>query len=306
MAYQRSTLKLFSDDTSSASTVVLESKGDATVFTSSQTLAFNNNVTVPVSRVLTAFDLSGLSHNVGQKLSVNTAAILAEVLAREEGDDDLLGPLDDLFANHTIRGVRTGVSTNATSITANSTSISTNGTNITGNSTAISQEITNRAAAVSAEATLRANRDDALLGVTGNALTDYTIFGCKEAIDDTNLNVSSNDDDIAANLASINTNTANITSNDTDIAANTASIDELKGDLATILDGSSINFDDLSYAVNQYATANGTTGVLDILNNLAERCTHLEGVLDELLNGELGHETPPLNNMPINAPVQTP
>lgn len=305
MAYQRSTLKLYSDETSSASTVVLESKDTSTLFTSSQPLAFANSVTVSTGNVLTAFDLSASSHNVGQKLTVNAAAIVTEALARDAKDLELLGPVGDTFGNLTIRGVNAGVSTNITdintnanNIASNTTSISTNTANITTNLQAITAEVNARTTAVSAEATLRADGDAALLGATDDDLTDNTIFGCKEAIIDTNINVTSNDVDIAANLASINTNTANITSNDADIAANTASIDELKGDLATILDGSSINFDTLSAAVDTFAAANSDTGVLDILENLAARCTHLEGVLNELLNGDLSPTVTTLNDMP--------
>lgn len=301
--YKRHRLRLYSPD--EASTVVLESKNASTVFTSGQTLAFANSVTVNDGSVLTAYDGSSTSYDVGSQLTTNAAAIVTEATNRATGDADLLGTVSDTFAaNVTVRGVRAGVttniadiSTNATNITSNASSISTNTANITVNSAAIAQEITDRTTAVSAEATLRANGDAALLGATGDALTDNTIFGCKEAIIATNVNVSSNDVDIAANLASINLNTANITSNDTDIAANTASIDELKGDLATILDGSSINFDTLSAAVDTYTATNTNTGVLDILENLAARCTHLEGVLDELLNGDLS-PVASLNDMP--------
>lgn len=304
--YKRNRLRLYSPD--EASTVVLESKNGSTVFTSGQTLAFANSVTVNDGSVLTAFDGSSTSYDVGSQLTTNAAAIVTEATNRANGDADLLGTVSDTFAaNVTIRGVRAGVTTNisnissnAGNITSNASSISTNSANITTNAAAIAQEITDRTTAVSNEATLRTAGDAALLGATGDALSDNTIFGCKEAIQATNANVSSNDTDIAANLASINTNTANIASNDTDIAANTASINELKGDLATILDGSSIDFDTLSAAVDNYATTvSSTTGVLDILNNLAARCTHLEGVLDELLNGDLSPVSA-LTNMPVN------
>ena len=312
LGYKRHVLRLYSPD--EASTVVLESKNAATVFTSGQTLAFANSVTVEYGTVsdpniLTVFDGPSTSYDVGSQLTTNAAAIVTEATNRTNGDADLLGDSESSFGDTvpTIKGVKAGVSTNNTAIASNATNIGNNATNIGNNTTSIgtnatnlTAEVNNRTAAVTAEENARIAADAVLLGATGDVITAVTtIFACKEAIQATNTNVTSNDGDIATNLASINTNTANIASNVTDIATNTTAIDELKSDLATILDGSSIDFDDLSSAVSDYAANNTTTGVLDVLDNLAARCAHLEGVLDELLNGSLNAVTA-LNDMPIN------
>jgi len=105
----------------------------------------------------------------------------------------------------------------------------------------------------------------ALLGSSGEAFdadNTVTIHGCRTGIND-------NADDIA----------------------------ELKSDLATILDGSGIDFDVLSSAVSNYQDTNANVGVLDVLNNLAARCTQLENVLDSLLNNTLD-AVPALTDMP--------